>query len=88
MNKRIFIAAVLALSAVSAFAQAPAGAGVEHGGVQWGLVSAAFVLGIAAAAVVGAVVAKYWGFSILFVIVGILNLLGALLLLLIRKHLR
>ncbi|HKB78583.1 MAG TPA: ATP synthase F0 subunit C [Thermoanaerobaculia bacterium] len=50
MNKRIFIAAVLALSAVSAFAQAPAGAGVEHGGVQWGLVSAAFVLGIAAAA--------------------------------------
>ncbi len=49
MNKRIFmVAAVLALSAVSAFAQAPAGAGA--GGVKWGLVSAAFVLGIAAAA--------------------------------------
>ena len=51
MNKRIFIAAVLALSAVSVFAQEPAAAAAgAHGGVQWGLVSAAFVLGIAAAA--------------------------------------
>ena len=49
MNKRIImIAAVTLLFAVSAFAQEPAGA--APGGVKWGVVSAAFVLGIAAAA--------------------------------------
>lgn len=50
MNKKlIMIFVVLALTAVSAFAQeeaaAPAGTGV-----RWGLISAAFVLGVAAAA--------------------------------------
>ena len=49
MNKRIIMmAAVTLLFAVSAFAQEPAAAGA--GGVKWGVVSAAFVLGIAAAA--------------------------------------
>ncbi len=49
MNKKhIMIFVVLMLTAVSAFAQAPAGGGT--GGVRWGVVSAAFVLGIAAAA--------------------------------------
>ncbi len=49
MNKRIIIiAASTLLFAVSAFAQEPAGSGLA--GVKWGLVSAAFVLGIAAAA--------------------------------------
>ena len=49
MSKRmVMVAAVLAMSAVSAFAQEPAAGGA--GGVKWGLVSAAFVLGIAAAA--------------------------------------
>ena len=48
MNKKtIMMLVVMALVSVSAFAQAPAGNG---GGVQWGVVSAAFVLGIAAAA--------------------------------------
>jgi hypothetical protein len=48
VNKRIImIAAVTLLFAVSAFAQEPAGTG--PGGVKWGVVSAAFVLGIAAA---------------------------------------
>lgn len=48
MKTRIFMVAVVLLTAVSAFAQAPAGQGAA--GVKWGLVSAAFVLGIAAAA--------------------------------------
>ena len=57
MNKRILMMAVIALIAVSAFAQAPAPpapyqplSGASQTGVRWGLVSAAFVLGIAAAA--------------------------------------
>ena len=49
MNKKhIMMFVVLMLMAASAFAQTePAGAGT---GVKWGVVSAAFVLGIAAAA--------------------------------------
>ena len=54
MNKRILMMAVIALIAVSAFAQTPAPyqplSGASQTGVRWGLVSAAFVLGIAAAA--------------------------------------
>ena len=47
-KKNIFMTAMLTLISVSAFAQ-DAG-GTTGGGVRWGLVSAAFVLGIAAAA--------------------------------------
>jgi F-type H+-transporting ATPase subunit c len=47
VNKRIIMLAATLLFAVSAFAQDTAGAG---SGVKWGVVSAAFVLGIAAAA--------------------------------------
>ena len=48
MNKKnIMMFAVMTLASVSAFAQ-EAGAGT--GGVKWGVISAAFVLGIAAAA--------------------------------------
>ena len=56
MNKKIiFVFVVLALMAVSSFAQTPSAAyeplsGASQTGVRWGLVSAAFVLGIAAAA--------------------------------------
>ena len=57
MNKRILMMALLALVAVSALAQAPAEpfvyrplSGPAQTGVRWGMVSAAFVLGIAAAA--------------------------------------
>jgi F-type H+-transporting ATPase subunit c len=54
VNKRILMMALIALVAVSAFAQAPAPyqplSGASQTGVRWGLVSAAFVLGIAAAA--------------------------------------
>jgi F-type H+-transporting ATPase subunit c len=50
----ILMLVVAALFAVSAFAQAPATyaplSGTSQTGVRWGLVSAAFVLGIAAAA--------------------------------------
>ena len=52
MNKRILMMAVIALVAVSAFAQAPAGGTnttVAAKGVNWSYVAAAFVLGIAAA---------------------------------------
>ncbi|HEY2094739.1 MAG TPA: ATP synthase F0 subunit C [Thermoanaerobaculia bacterium] len=50
MNKKtIVMTAVLLLLAVSAFAQGPA-ADNAGGGVRWNLVSAAFLLGIAAAA--------------------------------------
>jgi F-type H+-transporting ATPase subunit c len=56
-KKIMFMFVVLALLAVSSFAQAPAQAapyeplsGAHQEGVRWGLVSAAFVLGIAAAA--------------------------------------
>lgn len=50
MNKKhIMMFVVLMLMAVSAFAQEPA-AGAATTGVRWGIVSAAFVLGIAAAA--------------------------------------
>ena len=50
MNKRvIMILVVLALTTVSVFAQAEPAA-QQGGGVLWGVISAAFVLGIAAAA--------------------------------------
>ena len=53
MTKRILMIAVIALVAASAFAQTvpyqPL-SGTNQTGVRWGLVSAAFVLGIAAAA--------------------------------------
>ena len=50
MNKKlIMMFVVVMLMAVSAFAQEPATT-TGAGGVRWGLVSAAFVLGIAAAA--------------------------------------
>jgi len=49
VNKRIMlITGATLLFAASAFAQVPAGGGA--GGVKWGVISAAFVLGIAAAA--------------------------------------
>lgn len=47
--KFIMLFTLLSLVAFSAFAQEPVGA-VQTGGVRWGIVSAAFVLGIAAAA--------------------------------------
>ena len=55
MNKKtLMMAVVILLLAVSAFAQTPAPyaplSGANQTGVRWGLVSAAFVLGIAAAA--------------------------------------
>ncbi|HEY8130361.1 MAG TPA: ATP synthase F0 subunit C [Thermoanaerobaculia bacterium] len=54
MNKRIFMAGIVVmLLAVSAFGQATPYqplSGANQTGVRWGLVSAAFVLGIAAAA--------------------------------------
>jgi F-type H+-transporting ATPase subunit c len=46
-KKNIMMLAVMTLASVSAFAQGPA---ANNGGVQWGVISAAFVLGIAAAA--------------------------------------
>ena len=50
MNKKtIVMTAVLLLLAVSAFAQGTNGA-AAGGGVRWNLISAAFLLGIAAAA--------------------------------------
>jgi F-type H+-transporting ATPase subunit c len=48
-KKNIFMTAMLTLISVSAFAQGTGTQGTG-GGVSWGLVSAAFVLGIAAAA--------------------------------------
>jgi len=49
VNKKwILITGTMLLFAASAFAQAPEGGGA--GGVKWGVISAAFVLGIAAAA--------------------------------------
>lgn len=51
MNKKtIFVTVALLLLAVSAFAQAPATGGAAPTGVRWNLVSAAFLLGLAAAA--------------------------------------
>ena len=51
MNKKIVMMLILALTAVSAFAQGGANPGATgSGGVAWGLIAAAFVLGIAAAA--------------------------------------
>jgi F-type H+-transporting ATPase subunit c len=48
VNKRIIMMALIALVAVSAFAQGTE-AQPAASGVRWGIVSAAFVLGIAAA---------------------------------------
>ncbi|HVR41683.1 MAG TPA: F0F1 ATP synthase subunit C [Thermoanaerobaculia bacterium] len=51
MNKKlIMLLVVLALMSVSAFAQEAPATAPAAGGVKWGVVSAAFVLGIAAAA--------------------------------------
>lgn len=47
--KTVLMFAVLALVAVSAFAQ-EGGAAAQTGGVAWGIIGAAFVLGVAAAA--------------------------------------
>lgn len=50
-GKSLLVFVLLAMTAASLFAQEPAeAAGAGAGGVRWGLVSAAFVLGIAAAA--------------------------------------
>lgn len=49
-RKTILMAAVLMLLAISAFAQDNAAAASASTGVRWNLVSAAFLLGIAAAA--------------------------------------
>ena len=49
-KKHIFILALILLSAFSAFAQADVEAPAGRGGVKWGVIGAAFVLGIAAAA--------------------------------------
>ncbi|MGA7617037.1 MAG: ATP synthase F0 subunit C [Thermoanaerobaculia bacterium] len=47
--KTIMLFVLVALSATAMFAQAePAAAATVHTGVQWGLISAAFVLGLAA----------------------------------------
>jgi F-type H+-transporting ATPase subunit c len=45
-KKHIVVLVLLALTAFSAFGQAP----VHPGGVRWGVIAAAFVLGLAAAA--------------------------------------
>ena len=51
MNKKnIMMFAVMTLASVSAFAQTTTTTTATSGGVQWGVISAAFVLGIAAAA--------------------------------------
>ena len=51
MNKKtIVMTAVLLLLAVSAFAQPATDTAAAGGGVRWNLVSAAFLLGLAAAA--------------------------------------
>ena len=51
MNKKtIVMTAVLLLLAVSAFAQGPAASAPADSGVRWNLVSASFLLAIAAAA--------------------------------------
>lgn len=50
MSKKILLMAIIALIAVSAFAQEPAaGPAQATTGVKWSYVAAAFVLGIAAA---------------------------------------
>jgi F-type H+-transporting ATPase subunit c len=49
-KKTIVMTAVLLLLAVSAFAQGPAGNAPADSGPRWNLISAAFLLGIAAAA--------------------------------------
>lgn len=48
--KYVLTALVLVMIAGSALAQAPAPAGPQAGVVRWGVIGAAFVLGIAAAA--------------------------------------
>ena len=51
MNKKnIMMFAMMTLASVSAFAQTTTTTTATTGGVQWGVISAAFVLGIAAAA--------------------------------------
>jgi F-type H+-transporting ATPase subunit c len=49
-KKMIFMTIAVLLLAASAFAQTPAGTAPAPTGVRWNLVSAAFLLGIAAAA--------------------------------------
>ena len=48
--KFIMLFVVVALMATAAFAQGAPATATAHTGVQWGVISAAFVLGIAAAA--------------------------------------
>ena len=48
--KKVMLFVLLALAATSAFAQGAVTTTTTDGGVKWGIVSAAFVLGIAAAA--------------------------------------
>ncbi len=51
MNKKVYVilAATMLFTSLSAFAQ-EAGTAPAHAGVRWGVIAAAFVLGIAAAA--------------------------------------
>ncbi|HVS32803.1 MAG TPA: ATP synthase F0 subunit C [Thermoanaerobaculia bacterium] len=50
MNKKLVMMFILALTAIPALAQQAGEGGSTAGGVAWGAISAAFVLGIAAAA--------------------------------------
>ena len=52
MLKKAFLIGIVALACVTlpAMAQEPGAGGVAAGGVRWGAISAAFLLGIAAAA--------------------------------------
>lgn len=52
MLKKAFLIGIVALACVAlpAMAQEPGAGGVTTGGVRWGAISAAFLLGIAAAA--------------------------------------
>ncbi|HEY4504691.1 MAG TPA: MFS transporter [Candidatus Paceibacterota bacterium] len=57
-------------------------------GLEWGVWDVAVATGTALAAYVGSLVADYYGFDVLFVCVGIIGVLGALILIPLKSHTR
>lgn len=58
----------------------------EKAGYEWSLYNTIISLGMAGAAVVGAYLADFYSFNVLFVIIGIISLTGAILLTRIFRH--
>lgn len=60
----------------------------KHEGYEWGIYNTSVGLGAAGAAAIGAWLVKQFGFTNIFILVGILSFIGSFVLLFLRKYLK